>query len=130
VLPSPTYLSARSVLRRTVVRRMDYDDGLIACSDAGLVIRRYGAFLRPKNVPYADIRRVTQVGLRGLALGRWRIWGSTDLRHWFNFDWHRPKKHVGLVLDLGKRMEPVITPDDPQRVVAVLRDHGVAVRER
>jgi hypothetical protein len=31
------------------------------------------------------------------------------------------------VLDLGKPVEPVITPDDPQRVVAVLREHGVAV---
>lgn len=47
-----------------------------------------------------------------------------------NFDWHRPKKHVGLVLDLGKPVEPVITPDDPQRVVAVLREHGVDVTER
>jgi hypothetical protein len=109
---------------------MEYDDGLIACSDAGLVIRRYGAFLRPKKVAYADIRGVTQVGLSGLSFGRWRIWGSTDLRHWFNFDWHRPKKHVGLVLDLGKPVEPVITPDDPQRVVAVLREHGVDVTER
>jgi hypothetical protein len=68
---------------------VEYDDGLTACSDVGLVIRRYGAFLRPKNVPYAEIRRVTQVGLRGIAFGRWRIWGSTDLRHWFNFDRHR-----------------------------------------
>ena len=44
--------------------------------------------------------------------------------------WHRPTKHVGLVLDLGKPVEPVITPDDPQRVVAVLREHGVDVTER
>ena len=106
---------------------MEYDDGLIACSEAGLVIRRYGAFLRPKRIPYAEIRRVTQVALSSLRFGRWRIWGSTDLRHWFNFDWRRPKKHVGLVLDLGKPVEPVITPDDPGQVVAVFREHGVTV---
>jgi hypothetical protein len=109
---------------------MEYDDGLIACSDAGLLIRRYGAFLRPKKVAYADIRGVTQVGLSGLSFGRWRIWGSTDLRHWFNFDWHRPKKHVGLVLDLGKRMEPVITPRRSATGRGLLRQHGVDVAER
>jgi hypothetical protein len=109
---------------------MEYDDGLIACSDDGLVIRRSGLFLRPKNVPYAQIRTVAEVELSGFSFGKWRIWGSTDLRHWFNLDWHRPKKHVGLVLDLGKRTKPVITPDDPQRVVAVLCAHGVEVAER
>jgi hypothetical protein len=36
---------------------------------------------------------------------------------------------VGLVLDLGQGMTPVITPDDPQRVIAVLRAHGVEVAE-
>jgi hypothetical protein len=62
--------------------------------------------------------------------GNWRLWGSTDLRHWFNLDRRRPRKHVGLVLDLGERTKPVITPDDPQRVIAVLRAHGVSVTAR
>jgi hypothetical protein len=106
---------------------MRYDDGLIACSDDGLVIRRYGLFLRPKSIPYAQIRTVRQVALG--AVRRWRIWGTTDPRRWFNLDWHRPKKHVGLVLDLGKGTKPVITPDDPQQVLAILRQHGVSVTE-
>jgi hypothetical protein len=107
---------------------MEYDDGLIACSDDGLVIRRYGLFQRPKSIPYAQIRSVTQVGLG--AVRRWRIWGTTDPRRWFNLDWGRPRKRLALVLDLGKRVKPVITPDDPQRVVGVLRSHGVDVAER
>ncbi len=107
---------------------MEYDDGLIACSDDGLVIRRYSLLLHPKSVPYAQIRSVAQVGLG--AIRRWRIWGTTDPRRWFNLDWRRPHKRVALVLDLGKRVKPVITPDDPQRVVAALRSHGVEVAER
>jgi hypothetical protein len=47
---------------------VEYDDGLIACSGEGLVIRRYSAFLRPKQVPYAQIRAVKQVGLGGSRL--------------------------------------------------------------
>jgi hypothetical protein len=104
-----------------------YDDGSIACSAEGVVIRRYSAFLRPKRIPYGEIRKATKVELRGVSFGRWRIWGSTDLRHWFNLDWHRPRKRVGLVLDLGGHTMPVITPDDPDEVVAVLRRQGVEV---
>jgi hypothetical protein len=48
---------------------VEYDDGLIACSGEGLVIRRYSAFLRPKQVPYAQIRAVKQVGLGGVSFG-------------------------------------------------------------
>lgn len=104
---------------------MEYDDGLIACGDDRLLIRRYGLLLRSKPIPYTQIRAVTKVGV-GMIFQRWRIWGSTDLRHWFNFDWGRRHKDVGLVLDLGERVKPVITPDDPERVVAILRHHGVA----
>jgi hypothetical protein len=99
---------------------VEYDDGLIACSDDRLVIRRYGPLLRPKRVPYGELG----------AIRRWRLWGTTDPRRWFNLDWGRPHKRVALVVDAGKRVKPVITPDDPQRVVAVLRSHGVQVAER
>jgi hypothetical protein len=108
----------------------EYDDGLIACSGQGLLIRRYDALLRPKRIPFAQIRTARQVGLDSMRFSRWRIWGSTDLRHWFNLDRHRPSKQVGFVLDLGKAMKPVITPDDPERLAAVLREHGVPVTER
>jgi hypothetical protein len=103
----------------------DYDDGLIACTDAELVIRRYDAFQRPKRIPYAQIRSARQVELSPAR--RWRIWGSGDLRHWWNYDSARPKKQVAFVLDLGKHWQPVITPDDPERVAEALRSHGVTV---
>ena len=107
----------------------EYDDGLIALSDDALVIRRYDLFLRPRSVPYLQIHSVTPVELRGFRFGNWRLWGSSDLIHWFHADWHRPKKHVGLVLDVAKGMKPVITPDDPQRVATALRSHGIGVTE-
>jgi len=106
---------------------VEYDDGLIACTGDELIIRRYTALLRPRRISYAEIRTVTKRRLRSLQ--KWRIWGSGDLRHWFNFDGHRPSKEVALVLDVGKRVRPAITPDEPERVVAVLRSHGVHVIE-
>jgi hypothetical protein len=106
---------------------VEYDDGLIACTQDRVVIRRYGPLLGAKRVRYRDIRAVREVELRGLSFGMWRLWGSTDLRHWFNLDWERLHKHVGLVLDLGRRARPVITPDDPRGVARILRSHGVQV---
>jgi hypothetical protein len=105
--------------------RVDYDDGLIACLNDALVIRRYGALLGAKRIPYTQIRAVTQIGLGGVR--RWRLWGTTNPRLWFNLDWDRRNKSLALVLDIGQRVKPVITPDDPHRVIAVLRQHGVSV---
>jgi len=37
---------------------IEYDDGLVACTDPELVIRRYDMFLRPKRIRYGQIRSV------------------------------------------------------------------------
>jgi hypothetical protein len=104
---------------------VDYDDGLIACSDDALIIRRYDALLHPKRIPYGEIRAVTRLDLG--TVRRWRLWGTTDPRLWFNLDWNRRNKSVALILDTGKRVKPVITPDDPKQVIAVLRQHDLSV---
>jgi hypothetical protein len=110
------------------IDHLEYDDGLIACSADVLLIRRYGPFMGSKKVSYAEIREVREFELN--ALRRWRLWGTTDPRRWFNLDWRRPHKRLAFLIDLGKGVTPVITPEDPQRVAAVLRSHGVEVRQR
>jgi hypothetical protein len=101
-----------------------YDDGRVACDDQGIVIRHYYLF-GAKRIGYGDIReaRVSPLGW----MGKWRIHGSGDLRHWFNFDPRRPRKDVAIVLYLDGTIRPVITPDDPERVTAELVAHGVTV---
>jgi hypothetical protein len=106
---------------------MECDDGLIACTPAALIIRRYDMFLRPKRIPYAEIRAVTEVPIGSFR--RWRLWGTTDPRLWFNLDTKRPHKSVGFIINTGRRVHPVITPDDPQQVLAVLRSHGVQINQ-
>lgn len=101
-----------------------YDDGRVICTDRELIIRHYH-LAGPKRIRYLAIRQVRQVPLG--PLGRWRIHGTGDLVHWFNFDPHRPRKPVALVLDLDARVRPVITPDDPAQVAAELTTHGVTV---
>jgi hypothetical protein len=106
---------------------LDYDDGRISCTASGLVLRMYYPW-GSKKIAYGKIRAV-----RHRAMGTWsgqlRIWGSGDFKHWLNLDVSRTKKTQALEIDLGRRVVPVITPDDTDRVVEVLRAHGVAVAD-
>jgi hypothetical protein len=101
-----------------------YDDGRVACTDQEIVIRHYYP-LGSKRIKYQDIREVRMTPLGGM--GRWRIQGSGDLVHWFNFDPGRPRKDVAMVLYLDGKIRPVITPEHPGQVTAELAAHGVNV---
>ena len=99
-----------------------YDDGLVQLNSDGITIRRYHFPLgTSKHIPYAQIKGV-QPWPMGLWTGKGRLWGSGDLRHWFSLDLRRPWKEKALILDLGAWVRPVITPDDPNRVLALLQE--------
>ena len=101
-----------------------YDDGRVTCTDQEIIIRHYYP-LGAKRIKYQAIREVRVVTLG--SMGKIRIHGSGDLVHWFNFDPRRTRKDVALVIHLDGKIRPVITPDDPERVIAELAAHGVNV---
>jgi hypothetical protein len=105
---------------------VSYDDGTVACTDDELVIRRYYVPRGDKRIPYRTIKGVRRVPLDPMG---WRvmIWGSSDLRHWWNLDLHRSDHPIAFIIDIGGRMRPVITPQDAARVTAELVTHGVYV---
>jgi len=100
---------------------MLYDDGGIACDDEGLIIRWYYLW-GPKRIPYRSIRSVVRRPLTAVR-GKWRIWGSGDFAHWYNLDRRRPQKELALEIDVGGRIRPTITPDDPDTVDRILAGH-------
>ena len=102
-----------------------YDDGRVACTDQEIVIRHY-YLAGAKRIKYSDIRKVVRVSPLGF-MAKWRIHGSGDLVHWFNYDPRRPRKDVAFVLYLDGKIRPVITPDDPGLLGAELEAHGVRV---
>ncbi len=103
----------------------NYDDGLIACQDVELVIRRYYfPFGLAKHVRYDRIRSARRFKLTALH-GKYRTWGSGNFTQWFNLDFGRHRKSEGIVLDLGGPMQPVVTPVDADRFLAALAAHGV-----
>jgi hypothetical protein len=100
-----------------------YDDGRISCDRTGVRIGWYYLW-GAKRISYASIKAVETLPLTGASkMRRWRIWGSGDFVHWWNLDPNRPHKTVALVLDVGQRVRPTITPDDPEAVERILREH-------
>jgi hypothetical protein len=101
--------------------RVLYDDGRIACDNGAITIRWYYLW-GAKRIPYRAIRSVEERTLSRVR-GRWRIWGSGDFVHWYSLDPSRTRKDVALVLDVGGRVKPTITPDDPTKVRHILDEH-------
>lgn len=102
-----------------------YADGRLEASPAGLRIRHYYLPWGDKRVPWGAIRGVRRVDV-GALRGRWRIWGTSNPRYWANLDPGRPRKRKGYLLDLGRAVQPFVTPDDPAAFEAALRAHGAA----
>ena len=98
----------------------DYDDGRIILDDSSITIRWYYPW-GSKQIAYRDIRAVTPFELSPVR-GRWRLWGSGDLVHWYNLDRDRPRKTSGIELDLGGHIRPCITPDDSETVAGLLAE--------
>lgn len=96
------------------------DQTLIIDADTLTISGYYFPWRGTKRVPLSEILSVVRVPLSPLG-GGWRIWGSTTFVHWANFDFRRPEKHTGFVIEVGKGMKPFITPDDPDAFETVLR---------
>lgn len=99
-----------------------YDDGRAVLDGEGVTLRRY--FFptgRSKHIPY-DLIRGVQARPMGWLTGRGRGWGSAHPGCWLPLDTSRPRKDTLVVLDLGLRVKPAFSPDDPERVLAVLRE--------
>jgi hypothetical protein len=104
-----------------VAEDVRYDDGSVLLDEDGVTLRRYyfpvGA---SKRIPYRQIRRVWAQPM-GWLTGRGRGWGSAHPRYWLPLDLRRPRKSTLLVLDVGGVVKPAFSPDDPQRVLDLLR---------
>lgn len=104
---------------------MAYDDGRIACTEDALVIRSYYFPAGAKRIAYDKIQGVRRRQLNTMS-GRYRLWGSGDFLHWYNYDPGRRKKTVALDVHLtGRQVIPVITPDNADDVIRELAAHGV-----
>ncbi len=99
-----------------------YHDRWITCDDNEIRVRAYYFPWGAKRIPYGSIRGLRRVTMSALH-GSGRIWGTGNLRYWASLDPKRPSKSVAFILDVGRRVSPFLTPDDPDAFERVLRGH-------
>jgi hypothetical protein len=99
-----------------------YRDRWITCDDKEIRVRAYYFPWGTKRIPYGIINGMRRVTMDVLH-GRGRIWGTGNLRYWASLDPRRPSKSVAFILDLGRRVSPFLTPDDPDAFERAVRGH-------
>jgi hypothetical protein len=105
---------------KTMASPVLYRDRWIECTAEALVIHGYYfPFGNAKTIPYERIRAIHEYEM-GPLTGRGRIWGSGDFKHYMNLDPGRTRKKRALILDLGRFVQPVITPDDVGQVRTII----------
>ena len=100
-----------------------YRDRWISCNDDEICLRAYYFPWGTKRIPYRSIRGMRRVATSALR-GKGRIWGTANFKYWAALDPKRPSKSVAFVLDLGRRVSPFITPDDPDAFERVVRSRA------
>jgi hypothetical protein len=99
-----------------------YRDRWIACTPDAVEVRGYYFPWGTKRIAYSKIRSVRRIEM-GALTGKGRIWGTSNPRYWASLDPARPRKKVGLILDVGRYVHPFLTPDDPDAVESAIRRH-------
>jgi hypothetical protein len=99
-----------------------YRDQRITCTEEAIVIQWYYLW-GPKTIRYSEIRSASRVSLTA-ARGKPRIWGTANPQYWASLDPSRPRKELALILDLGGRVKPFITPDDVPRVEEIIKQRA------
>jgi hypothetical protein len=99
-----------------------YRDKWITCADDAIVIAWYYLW-GPKRIPYDQIRSARTVRMTALR-GNLRGWGSSNLHYWASLDPGRRRKNEALILDIGRSVQPYLTPDDVPAVAAIIKERA------
>ena len=98
-----------------------YDDGLVLLDRQAITLRRYHFPSGTSKVIPLRLVRGYRTEALGLAVNRFRIWGSWDMRRWLPLDIWRPIKSTLVTLDVsGVRPSPAFTPLRPKEFLEVL----------
>ena len=102
-----------------------YRDDVVKLDGTRLGIRHYYWPLGSKRVPYTSIAGFDRRPLKAWQ-GQFRVHGIDQRGRWYSRDRHRGEKDSAIDLDVGKRIRPVLTPRDVEKVIEILQQHSGA----
>ena len=103
---------------------MLYSDALVEVDEEGIRLRGYYFPFGSKFVAFSRIARIVAESPT-LRNGRWRIWGSGNLRTWFARDWKRPRREaIFIIHPKAGWWRMAFTVEDSGCLRRVLADRG------
>jgi len=111
--------------------RFLYSDSLVTITEDSITFLHYSFPLSAssRQVPFTDIDHIT-VKKPTILSGKWRIWGSSNLRTWFPFDIRRPSRdRIFHAAVKTKGMNIGFTVENPGEVAAILKQKGLLESE-
>lgn len=98
-----------------------YEDTQIIIYDNKLEIKRYYFPIgTSKVINFSEIKKIGEMDLH-IGNGKGRIWGMSLAPYWYNWDNNRFWRKKAIVIDLGKNVNPAITPDNNDEVMRILK---------
>ena len=98
-----------------------YEDQFVVCDDDAITIHWYYFPIGSKRIPYKDIHSFREETM-DFWTGAARIWGMGLSPEWFHLDWNRPSKAQCIVIDENSWVKSVITPENHEAVLQILRE--------
>jgi hypothetical protein len=102
-----------------------YQDNGMFLDEEGITVTNYLYPGHRRHIPYASISEYRLIEL-GRLTGKHRLvgLGFRRPRHFFHWDRNRSSKTHSVVLDTGRFIHPIISPDDHNRLVQLLDEHA------
>ncbi|MFN8671638.1 MAG: hypothetical protein U0457_06075 [Candidatus Sericytochromatia bacterium] len=99
-----------------------YEDTQVICYEDKLEIKRYYFPIgTSKIIPYNDIKGYEEIKMNFFN-GGGRVWGMNTSPYWFNCDGNRFYKNKRINIDLGAKINPTITPDNPEKFMEIFKE--------
>ncbi|HEY8080444.1 MAG TPA: hypothetical protein VIE15_00025 [Acidimicrobiales bacterium] len=108
--------------------RTIYEDSRMTLSSVAITFRGYWApFGLSRTFRITEITGLDEHTRNDPAFDAWPRWGKRGKAVWFPLDWSRPRRDVAVALHRANGSTTVVTPANPQRLLALLGELGVPV---
>lgn len=103
-----------------------YTDNLVTIHQDAICFRSYYfPFALSKRVQFTEVDHIEEKPA-DLSTGKYRIWGTGDLKCWFPLDWKRPSREkIFFLYRKSKSIHIGFTVRDAPRVAQILRERGL-----
>ncbi len=121
----PFYQDLTINLNGTQMPEVVYSDHLVEIRFNEIIFKQYYFPAGAKHVPFSEIKSIV-VKEPSFSSGKWRIFGTGDLKTWYPRDLERPERDKIFILTLAKGWWRIgFTVEDSKQVIKIFKEKGL-----